>query len=444
MKNIQFLESLDGIEADLLILRDPALQQKIDHQLKGALSFNLKKGKSPVWMTTNGAHTISRIVLPTKDDDLAALATEKRVVVAIADQPAEKVAFEILVKEPSAESFIFLCPNAAQAEKAFQKERFLLEGLFAAKRLIAAPSNLLPPQEFANQCRLLESQGVKVDVLDEKRLKEIGAEALLAVGQGSIHPPKMVVMEWRGSNERPLVLIGKGICFDAGGINLKTANLTEMKWDKAGAGAVVGVLDVLSKMKAPINVVGIVVLAENMPDGAALKPGDVISTLGKKRVEIIDTDCEGRLALADGLSYAQMNYHPQVLIDLGTLAVETFGALGREYAGLFCNDAELTNELIQAGNASGDKLWPLPLGPYYASLVSSKIADLKNAGGYRYGASSAAAEFLRAFVDPQIPWAHIDIAGTAWKLDAPEAGVSGFGIRLLVDYCINKIRNQCC
>jgi leucyl aminopeptidase len=175
-------------------------------------------------------------------------------------------------------------------------------------------------------------------------------------------------------------------------------------------------------------------LAENMPDGAALKPGDVITTLGGKRVEIIDTDCEGRLALADGLSYAQKMFSPKALIDLGTLTLEVFGALGGEYAGLFCNDAPLSNALLRAGDSSGEKLWPLPLGEYYAKQIRSKIADLKNVGTFRYGGSSAAAEFLRAFVKPTTPWAHIDIAGTAWKIDAPEEGVTGFGIRLLVNY----------
>ena len=206
-----------------------------------------------------------------------------------------------------------------------------------------------------------------------------------------------------------------------------------MKWDKAGAGVVVGVIDVISKMKAPINVVAIAMLAENMPDGAALKPGDVITTLGGKRVEIIDTDCEGRLALADGLSYAQKMFSPKALIDLGTLTLEVFGALGGEYAGLFCNDESLSKSLLRAGDASGEKLWPLPLGEYYAKQIRSKIADLKNVGTFRYGGGCRGRVSARVRKADNT-WAHIDIAGTAWKIDAPEEGVTGFGIRLLVNY----------
>ena len=244
----------------------------------------------------------------------------------------------------------------------------------------------MPRQPSSLRCLVLEKQGVKVEVFDEKKLKEIGADALLAVGQGSSNPPRMVVMQWQGSEDEPIVLVGKGICFDAGGINLKTSHLPEMKWDKAGAGVVVGVIDVVSKMKSPINVVAIAMLAENMPDGAALKPGDVITTLGGKRVEIIDTDCEGRLALADGLSYAQKMFSPKALIDLGTLTLEVFGALGGEYAGLFCGMHEsLSKSLLRAGDVSGEKLWPLPLGEYYAKQIRSKIADLKNVGTFRYG-----------------------------------------------------------
>ncbi|MFC2049304.1 M17 family metallopeptidase [Chlamydiota bacterium] len=443
MQNVQFLETLEGIEADLLILRDRSLQKKIDAQLKGALSFNLKHAtSSSVWMTTNGAFPIRKLVIPSANENLGALASEKRVVIVIEGQPVEKLAFEILLSGPAAETLIFVCEDAHEAEKAFRNYRILLDGIVRAKDLISTPANLMPPAEFAKRCQALEKQSVQVDVLDEKKLKEMGAEALLAVGQGSIHPPRMVVMQWRGSAENPIVLIGKGICFDAGGINLKTSCLTEMKWDKAGAGVVLGILDVVSKMQLPVHVVGIAVLAENMPDGAALKPGDVIATLGGKRVEIIDTDCEGRLALADGIAYAQKRFNPRAMIDLGTLTVETFGALGREYAGLFCNDVALTDALIKAGEESGEKLWPLPLGEYYANQVRSKIADLKNVGVFRYGASSAAAEFLRAFVSPEIPWAHIDISGTAWDLSAPDKGVTGFGIQLLVQYLQDLINQE--
>lgn len=438
MQNVLFTNENEPYEADVLIVLDKRICKAIDKKLKGALSYNLKReqfdwepGRS-VWMTTNGLFPIPKIVVTT---DLSLQIEEQRVAVAIGDLIPRLATYKWLSKSLSqTETVIFLCKDPKEAQKTFESSKHLLEAVRHAKMLIEAPANLMTPTLFAKECRRLEKQGVHVTVFDEKELKKIGAEALLAVGQGSANPPRMVIMEWKGSKEDPIVLVGKGICFDAGGIHLKTSHLNEMKWDKAGAGTVVGTIDAVSRLKLPVSVVGIAVLAENMPDGAAMKPGDIISTLGGKRVEIADTDCEGRLALADGLSYAQQAFSPRTLIDLGTLTLETFGALGGAYSGLFCKDKTLATQLIGAGEASGERLWPLPLGEYYANQIRSKIADLKNCGVFRYGASSAAAEFLHAFVKPGLPWAHIDIAGTAWQLDAPEKGVTGVGIKLLVAY----------
>jgi leucyl aminopeptidase len=215
---------------------------------------------------------------------------------------------------------------------------------------------------------------------------------------------------------------------------LKTNFLNEMKWDKAGAGVVVGVLEALSLAKIPVSVVGTIALAENMPDGGALKPGDVIETLSGKTVEIVDTDCEGRLVLADSMTYVQQAYSPKILIDIGTLTRETFGALGGKYGGLFCNDQQLEKELISAGKRAQEELWPLPLGSFFAKHIRSQIADLKNAGIQSYGASSAAAEFLRAFLNQEIPWAHLDIAGVAWDIMKPTKGITAFGVRLLYEW----------
>ncbi|MGB7128477.1 MAG: leucyl aminopeptidase family protein [Candidatus Rhabdochlamydia sp.] len=442
MKKVLFIDSLDKIEVDTLILCHKQLQEEIDQKLKRSISYNLQRFSLPLWITTNGEYPIPRLVFVDEKDDLSSFAIDSRVAIASDNIPSEKLAFELLKKNPLAETLVFLCAHPKQAEARFQKYQHLLQSIFFAKEMIAAPANLMTPMRVANRCRLLERQGVIVEVLDEEQLKRINADALLAVGKGSPNTPKMVIMEYRGSKDSPIALVGKGICYDSGGINLKNSHLVEMKWDKAGSGAVIGVMDVLSRLNAAVHVVGVIVLAENMPDGNALKPGDVISSLGGKSIEIIDTDCEGRLALADGIAYVQKYFLPKVLIDLGTLTLETFGALGSEYAGLFCNDAILAKKLIQAGNATGEKLWRLPLGEYYANQMHSKIADLKNSGVLRYGASSAAAEFLRAFVDPQIHWAHIDISGTAWKVDAPEEGVTAFGVQLIAEYILNQVSDS--
>lgn len=432
MKNIVFRDSLDGIDADVLILRHNSLQENINQQLNGAVDFNLNLFSYPVTMTSNGACSVPKLIFVNGTENLASLANEKTVAIAIDQVPAEQLAFEILMDDAKAENVIFICDDPKQSEQSFQKYRDIFESVTLAKEIIASPANLMPPAEIARRCQQLEN--LTVTVFDEDQLRDHGAHALLAVGKGSPNTPKMVIMEYRGSDEPPIALVGKGICYDAGGINLKNSYLVEMKWDKAGAGAVIGVMDALSKLKLPINVVGVIVLAENMPDGNALKPGDVISSMSGKSIEVIDTDCEGRLALVDGIAYVQKYFSPKTLIDLGTLTLETFGALGAEYAGLFSPDPELSQALIEAGEAVGEKLWPLPLGDYYAQQIRSQNADLKNVGVFRYGGSSAAAEFIRAFVDPKISWAHLDIAGTAWKLDRPEDGVTAFGVRLIMEY----------
>lgn len=434
MKKILFVDSLDHLEVDALILFHEAIQKEVDQKLKGAIAFNLQKFSRPLRITTNGTYHIPRVVILQKKEELKIFVEEKKVAIAFENVAAEELAFYVLKEELPAEEIVFLCTDPKNSEIRFQRYLQIFEGLSFAKEIIASAANLMPPEKVAEKCHLLEKQGVRVDVIDEEQLRLIGAHALLAVGKGSSHTPKMVVMEWKGAEEKPLALVGKGICYDAGGINLKTSHLNEMKWDKAGAGIVIGALDIVSRLKLPVHVVGVIVLAENMPDGNAMKPGDVIDSMGGKSIEIVDTDCEGRLALADGIAYVQKYFAPKIVIDFGTLTLETFGALGGEYAGLFCNDSILSEQLINAGIESGEKLWPLPLGEYYANQIRSKVADLKNVGVFRYGASSAAAEFLHAFVEPNTSWAHIDISGTAWKLDAPDQGVTGFGIELIVNY----------
>ena len=338
MKKIRFVDSLNNLEVDTLILCHEEIKKDIDQILKGSISFNLQKFSCPLWITTNGAYHIPRMAIINKKDELESFAVDKKVAIAFENIPAEELAFYLLKKDVPAEEIVFLSPDPKKADVRFQKYVQIFQGISLAKEIIASPANRMTPEIVAQMCQQLEGRGVTVNVLDEKQLHAIGAHALLAVGRGSSHTPKMVIMEWKGSQKEPLALVGKGICYDAGGINLKTSHLNEMKWDKAGGGIVIGIMDIVSRLNLPVHVVGVVVLAENMPDGNAMKPGDVINSLGGKSIEIVDTDCEGRLALADGIAYVQKYFSPKTLIDFGTLTLETFGALGGEYAGLFCND----------------------------------------------------------------------------------------------------------
>lgn len=335
---------------------------------------------------------------------------------------------------------VYLSSNKS-CQELLEYYKHLYEGVALARELTAEPANRLPPSAFASRCHELGSRGLHVDVVAGEELQTLGAHALYAVGKGSSEPSQLVTLQWQGGGvgTPTIALVGKGVCYDSGGINIKTEHLTEMKWDKAAAAAVVGTLLTLASLKAPVNVVGVIGLVENMPDGAALKPGDVIDTLAGKSVEIVDTDNEGRLVLADCLWHAQSKFSPQVMIDLGTLTLETMGALGSAYAGLFCEDTALQSALVAAGQASGEKVWPLPMGEPFASQICSSVAEIKNIGTLGYGESSAAAEFLKCFVRPEVRWAHLDIAGTAWSQEdrtLSAAGVTGFGVQLLTEWIL--------
>jgi leucyl aminopeptidase len=337
----------------------------------------------------------------------------------------------------NSKKWVALSCSPEETERAFANQEQLLKSVFLARDLTFLPSNILTPQKFAKMCRELEALGLKIDVLDKNALEKKGFEALLAVGKGSANPPFVVTLRWEGSEENPIAFVGKGVCFDSGGINIKTEHLLEMKWDKAGAAAVVGLLAMLARTNAPVHAIGIIGLVENMPDGGAMKPGDVIKTKSGLTVEVVDTDNEGRLVLADCLSYAQEIANPSIVIDLGTLTLETFGALGGEYAGLFCNDEELSLDLRKAGELSGERLWPLPMGSAFSRQLETDVADIKNCGLLGFGECGAAAEFLRRFIKPGVKWAHLDIAGVAWtQEDCPlnRKGVTGFGVRLLYEW----------
>ena len=309
------------------------------------------------------------------------------------------------------------------------------DAVAAARDLVSEPANVLTPAAFAEACKGLGEHGVEVEILDQAALERIGMRALLGVNQGSANPPFVAVMRWRGAEtERPVALVGKGVCFDSGGISIKPAGgMEEMKGDMAGAAAVFGAMRALAARRARVDVVGVVGLVENMPSATAQRPGDVVRTLSGKTVEVINTDAEGRLVLADLLWYVADRFKPREMIDLATLTGAVIVALGHEQAGLFANDDALAARIRAAGEAVGEPLWRLPLGKGYAKHVKSAIADLKNVGRGREAGATAGAVFLEAFVG-DVPWAHLDIAGVSWSSRdgalAPK-GATGFGVRLL-------------
>ncbi len=316
-------------------------------------------------------------------------------------------------------------------------ERFagLAEGVNLARGLVNTPPNILYPESFAARAKELESLGVEVEILDEKALEDLGMRALLGVGQGSAHPSRVVVMRWRGKKSAgaPLAFIGKGVCFDSGGISLKPGGgMEDMKGDMAGAACVVGLMRALASRKANADVIGAIGLVENMPDGKAQRPGDIVASMSGQTIEIVNTDAEGRLVLADVLWHVQNKYKPAFMIDLATLTGAILVALGQEYAGLFSNNDELAGRLIETGRKTGEKVWRMPMGAPYDKLIDSKFADMKNTGG-RHAGSISAAQFLQRFVN-DIPWAHLDIAGTGMgspSSDINQSWGSGWGVRLL-------------
>ena len=310
------------------------------------------------------------------------------------------------------------------------------DGVALTQTLVAEPPNILYPESFVERCQHLADLGVEIEVLDERQMKALGMGALLGVAQGSTRPPRLLAMRWNGGKdgEAPVVFIGKGVTFDTGGISIKpAAGMDMMKWDMGGAGAVAGAMKAIAGRKAKANVVGVVGLVENMPDGNAMRPGDIVTTMSGQTVEVLNTDAEGRLVLCDAISWAQKSYDPKVIVDLATLTGAMVISLGHEYAGMFANDDELADQLQAAGEASGNKLWRFPLSPAYDKLIDSPIADMKNVGPREAG-SITAAQFLKRYVGEGVAWAHLDIAGMAWadKDGAVAAkGATGYGVRLL-------------
>jgi leucyl aminopeptidase len=329
----------------------------------------------------------------------------------------------------------FACSNPASAEKAWKRRGAVADGVVLARDLVNEPANVLYPSEFARRAAALNRLGVVTEVLDVAAMRKLGMGALIGVGQGAAHEAKLVVMRWSGGKRgvAPIAFIGKGVCFDSGGISIKPAqSMEDMKGDMAGAACVVGLMHALAARKAKVNVVGAIGLVENMLDGKAQRPGDIVKTMSGQTIEIINTDAEGRLVLADVLHYVTKRFKPKIMIDLATLTGAIVVALGQEYAGLFSNDDKLTERLSKAGEATGERVWRMPLGAEYDKMIDSKFADMKNTGG-RSGGAITAAQLLQRFVD-KTPWAHLDIAGTGMgspQSDINRSWASGWGVRLL-------------
>jgi leucyl aminopeptidase len=325
--------------------------------------------------------------------------------------------------------------DVTAARKAFAPDGSIVEGVVIARDLVNEPPNVLYPEEFARRASQLRKIGVDVEVLDVKAMTKLGMGALLGVAQGSARPGRVVIMRWNGGkkSEQPVAFVGKGVCFDTGGISIKPAgSMEDMKGDMGGAACVVGLMHALAARKAKVNAVGAIGLVENMPDGNAQRPGDIVKSMSGQTIEIINTDAEGRLVLADVLWYVTKKFKPKFMVDLATLTGAIMVALGTEHAGLFSNNDELADRLIKVGQETGERVWRMPLGPEYDKLIDSQFADVKNTGG-RHGGSITAAQFLQRFVDGT-PWAHLDIAGTAMgapKTDINQSWGSGYGVRLL-------------
>jgi leucyl aminopeptidase len=323
------------------------------------------------------------------------------------------------------------------SEAAWADAAAVATGVEFTRELVAEPANIIYPQSFVERCHArFAGTGAEIAVLDEDEMRELGMGALLGVAQGSARGPKMLVVKWMGGKpgDAPVAFVGKGVTFDTGGISIKpAAGMEDMKWDMGGAGAVAGAMLALATRKAKANIVGVCGLVENMPDGNAQRPGDVVTTMSGQTVEVINTDAEGRLVLCDALTWVQREFKPKTVVDFATLTGAMMISLGSEHAGVFSNDDKLAEGLLAAGRTSGDKLWRFPLAPEYDKLIDSPIADMKNVGP-RFAGSITAAQFLQRYIENGVAWAHCDIAGMVWA-DKPGAtwdkGATGYGVRLI-------------
>ena len=341
-----------------------------------------------------------------------------------------------LADKDGLETLVIHCADPAKARVAYERHAAVANGVHVARNLVNEPANALGPVEFAHEVEKLKAVGVEVEILDAHDLEKLKMGALLCIAQGSVRPARVCIMQWNGAKSKkakPIAFVGKGVVFDTGGISIKpAAGMEDMKGDMGGAAAVVGLMHALAERKANVNAVGLIGCVENMVSGNAVRPGDIVTSMSGQTIEVLNTDAEGRLVLADVLWYTQDRFKPRLIVDLATLTGAIMVALGKEYAGLFANDDQLAEDLIAASKATGEKVWRMPLDKSFHKLIESKNADVKNIGG-RWGGSCTAAAFIERFIK-DTPWAHIDLAGTAMdgtRTEISPSWASGWGVRLL-------------
>ncbi len=340
-------------------------------------------------------------------------------------------------KKPQLQQITFVTASPDDAQEKFDDLSAVVAGSFFMRDLASEPPNILYPESFAARVKELKSYGLKIEILTEKKMESLGMGALLGVAQGSIFSPRLVSIQWQGGEkgQKPVAFVGKGVTFDSGGISLKpSASMDEMKYDMCGAAVVAGLMQTLAKRKAKVNAVGVIGLVENMPSGTAQRPGDIVTSMSGQTIEILNTDAEGRLVLADALSYTQKEFDPKLIVNLATLTGAIIVSLGDEYAGLFSNNDELSQKLTDTGEKVGEKLWRFPLHKKYDKMLDTPVADMANITRKRGAGSITAAQFLQRFIENDLPWAHLDIAGVSWADKAsPLAGkgATAFGVRLL-------------
>lgn len=414
------LSFLPGLAAEAVIAVKLARRPSVDEARRAGAAIGANRGRGALTVLAASHPRLAEITLGVvlRAYDFDTYRTD-------ADEtaPAPEPRVTVMVKAPDAAARAY-APLAAQAE-----------GVFFTRDLVNEPANVLTTSDFAERLMALRDLGVEVEVLDEEELDHLGMRTLLAVGRGSETPSKVVVMQWSGGGDAaPLAIVGKGVVFDTGGISIKPAQgMEEMTMDMGGAGVVAGVMKAVAMREAAANVVGIVGLVENMPDGRAQRPGDVVVTMKGDTVEVINTDAEGRLVLADALWYAQERFKPTAIIDLATLTGAIIVALGHENAGVFANDEAIAEAFLGAARAEGEGAWRMPLAPAYDKLLKSRIADIANVGG-RSAGSVTAAQFLQRFIGEGVPWIHLDIAGVAYDskgTDLAPKGPTGWGVRAL-------------
>ncbi|WP_374651219.1 leucyl aminopeptidase [Rhizorhabdus sp.] len=432
---VEFFAELDGAARRLLLV---GLGSKSDYEKAGAalVARLLTSGEKALVVDLVGAPGAK------PDEAGAAVATGAT----LRAWRHDKYRTKLDAKQRPSLDEVVIVGAGAEAESRWAANSAVVEGVAFTRELVTEPGNIIYPESLVERCRPLEALGVKIEVLDRDAMAALGMGALLGVAQGSARAPQMLIMRWDGGDagKAPVAFVGKGVTFDSGGISLKPgAGMEDMKWDMGGAGAVAGVMKTLALRKAKANVIGVCGLVENMPDGLAQRPGDVVTSMSGQTVEVINTDAEGRLVLCDALTWVQKTHGPKTIVDLATLTGAMIVALGHEYGGMFANDDLLADQLLAAATASGDRLWRMPLGDTYDKLIDSPIADMKNVGPREAG-SITAAQFLKRFVDEGVRWAHLDIAGMVWSSKPGttwDKGATGYGVRLLDRFIADNFEN---